>query len=69
MAREKIEKEWWKALPPLPPVAEPLPNGGRFRLDDQATLNGILSVLQTGIVGRTCCKNWIRQRDDFPGVA
>ncbi|MDN7751002.1 IS5 family transposase [Burkholderia gladioli] len=50
MARRKISNELWVALEPLIPQSTPSPKGGRRRtVDDQAALNGILYVLQTGI--------------------
>jgi|SRR6187455_3455295 len=73
MARRKISKELWAALELLIPKFAPSPKGGRRRsVDDQAALNGILYVLQTGIPweelpqelgfgsGMTC---WRRLRD------
>ena len=73
MARRKISKELWELLEPLIPQFVPSRKGGRRRsVDDQAALNGILYVLQTGIPweelpqelgfgsGMTC---WRRLRD------
>jgi transposase len=73
MARRKVSKDLWAALEPLIPKFVPSRKGGRRRsVDDQAALNGILYVLQTGIPweelpqelgygsGMTC---WRRLRD------
>lgn len=73
MARRKVSKELWAALEPLIPKFVPSRKGGRrCSIDDQAALNGILYVLQTGILweelpqelgfgsGMTC---WRRLRD------
>ena len=73
MARRKISNELWAVLEPLIPEFVPSLKGGRRRsVDDQAALNGIVYVLQTGIPwvdlplelgfgsGMTC---WRRLRD------
>lgn len=50
MARRKVSKESWVALESLIPKFIPSRKGGRRRsVDDQAALNGVLYVLQTGI--------------------
>lgn len=49
MTRKIISKQLWKSLQPLLPPQQPSPRGGRPRLDNYAVLNGILSVLITGL--------------------
>jgi transposase len=39
----------WSRIAPLLPPAPPKTKGGRPRVDDRATLNGVLYVLRTGI--------------------
>jgi transposase len=39
----------WKKIKPLLPQRKPSAKGGRPRLDDELSLNGILFVLRTGI--------------------
>lgn len=72
MTRQRISDELWETLEPLLPERARSPKGGRPRVDDRATLNGILFVLHTGIPwedlpqqmgfgsGMTC---WRRLRD------
>ncbi|HBO9989480.1 MULTISPECIES: IS5 family transposase [Pseudomonadota] len=51
MSRAPISKELWKQLEPLIPPFVPSRKGGRRKrtISDEAALNGILYVLQTGI--------------------
>ena len=51
MSRAPISKELWKQLEPLIPPFVPSRKGGRRKrtISDEAALNGILFVLQTGI--------------------
>ena len=51
MARRPVSKELWRQLQPLIPVFVPSAKGGARKLtvSDEAALNGILFVLQTGI--------------------
>ena len=51
MTRAPISKELWKQLEPLIPPFVPSRKGGRRKrtISDEAALNGILYVLQTGI--------------------
>ena len=51
MARRPVDKELWQQLQPLIPAFVPSSKGGhRMRtVSDEAALNGILFVLQTGI--------------------
>ncbi|SCB05122.1 Conserved hypothetical protein [Xanthomonas translucens pv. translucens DSM 18974] len=70
--RKEISTALWKRIHPLIPVVPPSRKGGRPRVDDQSTLNGIVYVLRTGIAwedlpqelgygsGMTC---WRRLRD------
>ena len=74
MARRPVSKELWRQLQPLIPAFVPSAKGGACKLavSDEAALNGILFVLQTGIPwedlpqslgyrsGMTC---WRRLRD------
>jgi transposase len=74
MARQPVSKERWRQLQPLIPTFTPSVKGGARKLSvsDEAALNGILFVLQTGIPwenlpqalgygsGMTC---WRRLRD------
>ena len=74
MARQPVSKELWRQLQPLIPAFTPSVKGGarKLTLSDEAALNGILFVLQTGIPwedlpqslgygsGMTC---WRRLRD------
>ncbi len=74
MARRPVSKELWQQLQPLIPAFVPSAKGGARKLavSDEAALNGILFVLQTGIPwedlpqslgygsGMTC---WRRLRD------
>jgi transposase len=74
MARRPISNELWQQLQPLIPAFVPSAKGGARKLavSDEAALNGILFVLQTGIPwedlpqslgygsGMTC---WQRLRD------
>ena len=74
MARQPVSEELWRQLQPLIPVFVPSAKGGARKLavSDEAVLNGILFVLQTGIPwedlpqslgygsGMTC---WRRLRD------
>ena len=74
MARRPVSKEVWLQLQPLIPAFIPSSKGGARRrlVSDEAALNGILFVLQTGIPweelpqsmgfgsGMTC---WRRLRD------
>ena len=51
MARRLVSKELWRQRQPLIPVFVPSAKGGACKLavSDEAALNGILFVLQTGI--------------------
>src|ERR671912_2003370 len=49
MAKELVSDELWKFVEPLLPEEPPKPKGGRPRLDDRATLTGIIFVLKSGI--------------------
>ncbi len=74
MARQPVSKELWQQLQPLIPQFTPSSKGGARKLgvSNEAALNGILYVLQTGIPwedlpqalgygsGMTC---WRRLRD------
>lgn len=74
MSRVPVSKELWKQLEPLIPAFVASRKGGRRKrtISDEAALNGILFVLQTGIAwedlpqalgygsGMTC---WRRLRD------
>lgn len=74
MARQPVSKELWRQLQPLIPAFTPSVKGGARKLtvSDEAALNGIVFVLQTGIPwedlplslgygsGMTC---WRRLRD------
>ena len=74
MARQPVSNELWRLLQPLIPAFVPSAKGGARKLavSDEAALNGILFVLQTGIPwqelpqslgygsGMTC---WRRLRD------
>lgn len=42
----------WAVVAPLPPRRRARPKGGRPRMGDRATLNGVLYVLRTGIAWR-----------------
>ena len=72
MGKELVSDELWKIVEPLLPEEPPKPKGGRPRVDDRATLTGIIFVLRSGIPwemlpkemgcgsGSTC---WRRLRD------
>lgn len=74
MARQPVSTELWRQLQPLIPAFTPSVKGGARKLtvSDEAALNGLLFVLQTGIPwedlpqslgygsGMTC---WRRLRD------
>lgn len=72
MGKQIVSDELWSVIQPLLPVEPPKPKGGRPRVEDRATLTGILFVLKTGIPwemlpeemgcgsGMTC---WRRLRD------
>jgi transposase len=49
MAKPLVTDELWEVIEPLLPEEPPKPNGGRPRIDDRATLTGILFVLKSGI--------------------
>jgi transposase len=49
MAKELVSDELWEIVEPLLPEEPPKPQGGRPRLDDRATLTGIVFVLKSGI--------------------
>jgi transposase len=49
MAKKLVTDELWEVIEPLLPEESPKPNGGRPRIDDRATLTGILFVLKSGI--------------------
>ena len=49
MAKELVTDELWKIIEPLLPPEPPKPKGGRPRIDDRATLSGIIFVLKSGI--------------------
>ena len=51
MARQPVSKELWQQLQPLIPEFIPSTKGGARKLgvSNEAALNGILYVLQTGI--------------------
>jgi transposase len=49
MKRSVLRQKLWKSLQPLLTIAPHSRKGGRPRLDDKVTLNGILFVLTTGI--------------------
>src|SRR5215208_3478292 len=49
MAKKLVTDELWEVIEPLLPEEPPKPNGGRPRVDDRATLTGILFVLKSGI--------------------
>jgi transposase len=49
MAKELVSDELWEMIEPLLPEEAPKPKGGRPRVDDRATLTGILFVLKSGI--------------------
>jgi transposase len=72
MGKELVSDELWEIVEPLLPKEPPKPKGGRPRVDDRATLTGIIFVLRSGIPwemlpkemgcgsGSTC---WRRLRD------
>jgi transposase len=49
MGKELVSDELWEIVEPLLPKEPPKPNGGRPRVDDRATLTGIIFVLRSGI--------------------
>ncbi len=49
MPKPLVTDELWAVVEPLLPKEPPKPKGGRPRIDDRATLSGILFVLKTGI--------------------
>ena len=49
MAKKLVTDELWEVIEPLLPQEPPEPNGGRPRIDDRATLTGILFVLKSAI--------------------
>jgi transposase len=72
MSKELVSDELWEIIEPLLLKEPPKPKGGRPRIDDRATLTGIVFVLKSGIPwemlpkemgcgsGSTC---WRRLRD------
>jgi transposase len=72
MSKELVPDELWEIIEALLPEEPPKPKGGRPRIDDRATLAGIVFVLKSGIPwemlpkemgcgsGSTC---WRRLRD------
>jgi transposase len=72
MGKELVSDELWQIVEPLLPEEPPKPKGGRPRVDDRATLTGIIFVLRSDIPwemlpkemgcgsGSTC---WRRLRD------
>ena len=46
MAKELVSDELWEIIEPLLPEEPPKPKGGRPRIDDRATLTGIIFVLK-----------------------
>lgn len=52
MARRRVSKELWRQRQPLIPAFVPSAKGGvrKLAVSDEAALNGILFVLQTGIL-------------------
>jgi transposase len=49
MPTPPLTDELWAVVEPLLPMKPPKAKGGRPRIDDRATLTGILFVLKTGI--------------------
>ncbi len=49
MAKPLVTDELWEAIQPLLPEEPPKLKGGTPRIDDRATLTGILFVLKSGI--------------------
>lgn len=49
MAKELVSDELWQIIEPLLPEEPPKPEGGRPRVDNRATLTGIIFVLKSGI--------------------
>lgn len=49
MAKELVTDELWEVIEPLLPEEPPKPKGGRPRINDRASLTGILFVLKSGI--------------------
>ena len=49
MAKELVTDELWEVIEPLLPEEPPKPKGGRPRINDRATITGILFVLKSGI--------------------
>jgi transposase len=49
MPKPLVTDELWAVVEPLLPRQPPRPKGGRPRIDDRATLTGILFVLKSGI--------------------
>jgi transposase len=72
MSKELVSDKLWEVVEALLPEEPPKPKGGRPRIDDRATLTGIVLVLKSGIPwemlpkemgcgsGSTC---WRRLRD------
>src|SRR3712207_2717841 len=49
MAKELVTDELWETIEPLLPPEAPKPQGGRPRIDNRASLTGIVFVLKSGI--------------------
>lgn len=49
MAKELVSDELWEIVEPLLPEEPPKPEGGRPRIDERATLTGIIFVLKSGL--------------------
>jgi transposase len=49
MPKPLVTDELWAVIEPLLPKESPKLKGGRPRIDDRATLTGILFVLKSGI--------------------
>jgi transposase len=53
MAKPIVADELWEVIEPLLSEEQPKPKGGRPRIDDRATLTGILVS-----TGRCCPRRW-----------
>jgi len=58
MAKELVTDELWETIEPLLPPEPPKPQGGRPRIDNRATLTGIVFVLKSGIPWECSPKRW-----------
>jgi transposase len=65
MAKKFVTDELWEVIEPLLPEEPPKLKGDRPRIDDRATLTGILFVLKNGLPWEMLLRRWGWLRDDL----